>query len=100
MRTTRRPRLLLEALERREVPASIVYTGSLSISGQKAALLVSQNATTGYWNVMDGTSNDGTYNVTGNINITTTNNASSVAVQFASGKALPGNLTITGGNGV
>jgi hypothetical protein len=105
MRKARRPRLSLEALERREnpispvsTPVNIVFNGSLFITGG-GLLTVTQQSSNGYWLVQDGGSTKGIYNVTGGIGITTPNSATAVVVQFANNqKSLPGNLSIAAGN--
>src|SRR5438309_1428748 len=96
MRTRRRPFLHLEALERREVPASVVYNGSLTVSNPRGLLTLTQSGSS--WVVNDAGSNNGMYNVTGGITINTGNQPGRVLVQFAAGKSLPTNLVINGGN--
>ncbi len=103
MLRNRRRLLILEQLEDRMVPASIYYDGSnLTISNPVSTpLQVTQNPS-GTFTVTDGSSNNGTYRVSGSITINPSSHLIQVAVTLnnSSGSGtLPGSLTINGGNG-
>lgn len=93
---------VLEWLEDRTVPASIVYNGSLTISGPINGAILVQQVADGRFQVFDNGVSHGLYNVTSNITINASNLNDTITVQLdgaASGKILPGTLTINAANG-
>ncbi len=96
-------RPILESLESRVVPASVVYTGSLLTITMQRAFLTVEEISLGTYQVKEGTSlftlqNVGTYRTNG-ITINGTNAADTITVTFLNAGGLAGNLTINSGNG-
>ncbi len=100
----KRSRLLLEVLEDRAMPATVVFSGgSLTISNPTGPSLQVTETKAGYFSIIDNGHSSGTYAVSGNITITGSNRPNLISVTLndfqATGSGdLLGSLTIYGGN--
>jgi hypothetical protein len=103
-RLTKRPCLSVEPLEDRLVPANLYFAGgNLTVANPNPlpAGMTTVNLTFTGMNqvqVMDGTSNLGTYAVSGNLSVVTGNFRDLVTVNL-NGNTFTGNLNINTGNG-
>jgi hypothetical protein len=104
MSTPRRPRLHVECLEDRWVPATVRFDGSNLvvsnplITGGASSITVTQGAGNTF-QVKDGATKDGSYNVTGNLTVLGNNAHDTIAVRVTPGTGLLGNLRVVAGSG-
>ncbi len=101
---TRKP-LGLEELEDRWVPATVRFDGSnlfvsspLVTAGKSQISVIEQAGATPAFQVMDGTANNGSFTVTGNITVNGNNASDQIAVEMTN-TGLAGNVSVTTGNG-